>query len=141
MKIKVKKLHEDAKIPFRANDTDVGYDVFSTIEYTLKPGERYNFPTGFALEFDKGYAAIVKDRSSMANKFGIHALAGVIDPGYRGEYKIELINLGTEDCHIEKNQKIAQILFVPVMTPELEEATELSDSSRGNGGFGSSGKF
>ncbi len=141
MQVKIKKLVPDLKMPCYAHPGDVGLDVFSREDYDLKPGERKLFDLGFALEFPAGYAAIVKDKSSLANKHGVHTMGGVFDAGYRGGYNILLINLGSETVKIEKGQKIAQYVFYPVEFAELQEVDELSDTSRGEGQFGSTGKF
>ncbi len=141
MQVKIKKLVPDLKMPCYAHHGDVGLDVFSREDYDLKPGERKLFDLGFALEFPAGYAAIVKDKSSLANKHGVHTMGGVFDAGYRGCYNILLINLGSETVRIEKGQKIAQYVFYPVEFAELEEVEELSDTTRGEGQFGSTGKF
>jgi len=140
MKIKIKKVNPEAKLPLYAHPGDVGMDLFSLEDYDLKPGERKIFFVGFALEFSEGYAAIVKDKSSLPNKAGIHTMGGVYDAGYRGEYNVQLINLGGEAYHISKGDKIAQLVIFPVVIAELQEAQELSDSSRGEGRFGSTGK-
>ncbi len=141
MHINVKKLNPLAKIPSYAHPGDVGMDLYSIETYALAPGERRVFPVGFALEFPTGYAAIVKDKSSLPKNFGLHTMGGVFDAGYRGEYNVQLINLGTEPCTIEIGQKIAQLIIIPVAIPELVEVAELSESARGTGGFGSTGKF
>jgi dUTP pyrophosphatase len=140
MKIRIKRLHEDAVLPNYAHPGDVGLDIYSLEEYELKPGERKVFPVGFALEFEDGYAAIVKDKSSLPNKAGIHTMGGVFDSGYRGEYNAQLINLGNEPYLIEKGDKIAQIVVFPVAIASIEEVDELSDSNRGDGRFGSTGR-
>lgn len=140
MKIKIKKLNENAKLPTYAHPGDVGMDMYSLDDYELKVGERRIFPVGFALEFETGYAAIVKDKSSLPMKYGIHTMGGVFDAGYRGEYNVNLINLGNENYKISKGDKIAQLVIYPVAIADLEEASELSDSSRGAGNFGSTGK-
>ena len=141
MDIKLKRVDETAKMPFYAHPGDVGLDLFSKEEKTLAPGERYNFMLGFALEFPEGYAGIMKDRSSMARKYGIHVMGGVYDAGYRGEYNVELINLSKEPFTIEKHQKIAQLVLFPVALGNIVEVDELSESARGEGRFGSTGKF
>jgi len=140
MILKIKKLFEDTKLPNYAHPGDVGMDMYAREDYDLKPGERKVFFTGFALEFEHGYAAIVKDKSSLPNKAGIHTMGGVFDAGYRGEYNVQLINLGQEIYHISKGDKIAQLIIYPVIIADLEEVSELSDSSRGEGRFGSTGK-
>ncbi|PIZ94256.1 MAG: dUTP diphosphatase [Candidatus Magasanikbacteria bacterium CG_4_10_14_0_2_um_filter_37_12] len=140
MEIKIKKLDENAKLPEYAHPGDVGMDFFSIEEHTLKPGEHRAFKTGIAMEFPIGYAAIVKDKGSMAH-VGIHSMGGVFDAGYRGEYFIHLINHGAKDFIVEKGRKIAQIIIFPVEIPTLTETNKLSDSARGEGRFGSTGKF
>ncbi len=140
MKLKVKMLKENAKMPSYAHPGDVGLDLYSTEDYTLQPGERKIFYVGFALEFDFGHAAIVKDKSGMAAA-GIHTCGGVFDAGYRGEYNAQLVNFGTEPYEVKEGQKIAQLIIYPVIIGELEKADELSDTSRGEGKMGSTGKF
>ena len=140
MKIKIKKLHPDAHLPTYAHPGDVGMDLYSVEEYTLQPGERHVFPVGFALEFDTGYAAIIKDKSSLPRNAGLHTMGGVYDAGYRGEYNVIIINLGQEPYRIEKGDKIAQLVIYPVIIADLEEVGELSQSERGEGRFGSTGK-
>jgi len=140
MKLKIKKLFADSKLPTYAHPGDVGMDMFSREDYDLKPGERKVFFVGFALEFENGYAAIVKDKSSLPNKVGIHTMGGVYDAGYRGEYNVQLVNLGQETYHISIGDKIAQLVIYPIVIADLEEVSELSDSIRGEGRFGSTGK-
>ena len=120
---------------------DAGLDLYSMEEYEIKPGERKIFDCGFALEFPAGYAAIVKDKSSLPKNAGLHTMGGVFDSGYRGEYNVQLINMGQEAYKIEKGQKIAQIVIFPVEIPTLKEVDELSESERGEGRYGSTGKF
>ena len=140
MKLKIKKLKPEAILPTYAHPGDVGMDVYSLEDYDLKPMERRNFFVGFAMEFDEGYAVIVKDKSSLPNKVGIHTMGGVYDAGYRGEYNVQLINLGQDTYHISKGDKIAQLIVYPIIIAELEETDKLSESSRGEGRFGSTGK-
>lgn len=140
MKLKIKRLHVDATIPNYAHPGDVGLDLYSLENYEIKPGERKIFNLGFALEFETGYAAIVKDKSSLPMKYGLHTMGGVFDAGYRGEYNVNLINLGNESYKISKGDKIAQLVIYPVIIADIEEVSELSDSSRGEGRFGSTGK-
>ncbi|MBT3816891.1 MAG: dUTP diphosphatase [Candidatus Magasanikbacteria bacterium] len=142
MKVKIKQMHDDAILPKYAHPGDVGLDVYNREEdYTLQPGERKVFFVGFSLKFEPGYVARVCDRSSVPNHYGLHTMGGIYDAGYRGEYNVQLVNLSDKEVTIEKNQKIAQILIYPVIIAELEEVTELSDSDRGDGRFGSTGKF
>lgn len=139
LKIRFKRLRADAKIPSYAHPGDVGLDLRSVEDHELAPGARRVFYVGFALEFPEGYAAIVKDKSSLPKNAGIHVMGGVYDAGYRGEYNVQLINLGNAPYKIEKGQKIAQLVIFPVAVALLEETNELSDTSRGTGGFGSTG--
>ncbi|PIR76322.1 MAG: dUTP diphosphatase [Candidatus Magasanikbacteria bacterium CG10_big_fil_rev_8_21_14_0_10_42_10] len=140
MNIYLKKLDPEAKLPQYAHPGDVGMDFFSLEAYTLKPGEQRVFKTGIAMEFPIGFAAIVKDKGGMANA-GIHTMGGVFDAGYRGEYLIQLINHSDTVFSVEKGRKIAQIIIFPVEIPTLEEVEELSESARGEGRYGSTGKF
>jgi dUTP pyrophosphatase len=140
MEIKIKRLHPDAKLPNYAHPGDVGLDLYSLEDYTLEPQERKIFTIGFALEFPEGYAAIVKDKSSVSSA-GVHTFGGVYDAGYRGEYNVGLVNLGTEPFEIKKGQKLAQLVLFPVAIADIVEADELSDTSRGEGAYGSTGKF
>lgn len=140
MQIKVKRLNPEAKLPKYAHPGDVGMDLYSMEDYTLKPGERKIFPLGFALEFETGHAAIIKDKGSLPKNAGIHTMGGVFDAGFRGEYNVNLINLGQEPYNIEKADKIAQLIIYPVEIAELVETEQLSESSRGTGSFGSTGR-
>lgn len=139
MKIQIKKLNSDAKIPHFALEGDVGMDLYSIKDIVLKPGERVSCPTGIAMKIPEGYAALIWDKSGPSHKFGIKTLGGVFDSNYTGEYLIGLINLGKENYAIEKGQKIAQVLVQKVECPEIEEVDELEETNRGDGGFGSTG--
>lgn len=139
MKIKIKKLNPEAKLPTYAHAGDVGLDLCALEEITIQPGEHARFWNGFALEFPEGFAAIVKDKSSIS-KARLHTMGGVFDAGYRGEYNVHLVNLSDKPYTVEKGQKVAQLVIFPVAIAELEEVQELSDSSRGEGRFGSTGK-
>jgi len=138
MKLKIKKLHPDAKIPSYANKTDAGMDIYSIEDVIILPNTRTLVKTGISMEFEKGYVALVWDKSGIA-KNGLTKIGGVIDSGYRGEYKIMLLNISSKPYKIVKGQKIAQILIQKVFQPEIELVEELSSSDRGEGGFGSTG--
>ncbi len=139
MILKIKKLKSEAKLPKYAHPGDVGLDLFSMETVTIKPGEHYRLWHGFALEFPSGYAALVKDKSSIS-KSGLHTMGGVFDAGYRGEYNTHLVNLTDKPYTIEVGDKVSQLIIFPVAIAEIEEVEELSDSERGEGGFGSTGK-
>ncbi len=139
MKLKIKRLKENAKLPSYAHPGDVGLDVFALEDMVIQPGEQTLVYHGFALEFEEGYGAFVMDKSSVA-KAGLKTLGGVFDAGFRGEYNSQVINVGKEPYVIEAGDKVAQLVILPVTIAELEETDTLSESSRGTGAFGSTGK-
>lgn len=139
MKIQVKKLHPEAKIPDFSHPGDAGMDLYSVADIVLKPGERASVPIGLAIAIPDGYVSLIWDKGGPSHKFGIKTLGGVADCGYRGEYLVGLVNLSQEDFEIKVGQKIAQLLIQKVEHPEVEEVTELDETSRGDGRFGSTG--
>ena len=140
MKIKVKKLHPDAQIPIIAHLGDAGCDLFATEDVALKVGQREQVPTGLAFEIPDRYVGLIWDKSGLSHKAGIKTLGGVIDSGYRGEIMVGVINLGNESHTFKKGEKVAQLLIQKIQSPTFEEVIELSDTSRGEGGFGSTGR-
>lgn len=140
MTIKFLKIKKDVITPQYAHPGDAGMDLYALESKIIKPGERHAFRLGFATEFSKNYTALVWDKGSLPLKAGVHALAGVVDSGYRGEYIIILINLGEKAYTIEKGDKIAQLLIQPIITAKIKIVTNLTDSSRGSGAFGSTGR-
>lgn len=140
MTIKFQKLFPSAKIPTYAHPGDAGLDLYACEDIIIEPGVRHAVSLGFALEIPHGFVARILDRSGLAIKNGIHCLAGVVDAGYRGEYKVIMINLGQEAYTVEKGDRVAQMLIQPVEICDIEEVEELSNSERGEGGFGASGK-
>jgi len=140
MKLKIKKLDPQAKLPQFALVGDVGMDIFSNENLLIKPGERVFCKTGIAMEFETDYTALIWDKGGMAFN-GIKTMGGVFEGTYHGEYLIGLVNLGQIDFEVKQGQKIAQVLFQKVERPQIEEVAELSESSRGEGRFGSTGKF
>ena len=140
LKLKIKKLNQDAKLPSYAHKGDAGMDIFSCIDETLLPNERKTISTGISIEIPEGYVALIWDKSGLASKQGIKTMAGVCDANYRGEYKIVLLNTSSENFNIKKGDKIAQILIQPIENAEIEEVKELNETERNDGGFGSSGK-
>jgi len=140
LKVLVKKLRDDVKIPSYAFSGDAGMDLCSCEDYTLRSGERHTFKLGFATEFPKGYVALIWDKSGLAARHGLTVLAGVVDYNYRGEYGVVLLNTNKKPYEVRKGDKIAQLLIQRVEQAEAKEVKELSDTDRGNGGFGSTGK-
>lgn len=139
MELKIKKLSEDIETPDFAYEHDAAFDLRASHSETIKPGEKKIIKTGLAMAIPVGYVGLIWDRSGMAAKYSLHTLAGVIDAGYRGEVGVVMVNLGSEDFNIEKNMRIAQMLIQPVLQPKIKEVTDLEESERGEGGFGSSG--
>lgn len=144
MKLKIKKLNENAVIPQRATEYSAGADLFACIEnpITIKKGEIVKIPTGISAEPEnKNVMLVISARSGLASKFGITPAngIGIIDSDYRGEIAVPLINLGSSDFIIEKNMRIAQLIAVPIIFPEIIQADSLSDTQRGSDGFGSTG--
>jgi dUTP pyrophosphatase len=139
MKIKIKKLKDGAKLPNYAHPGDVGMDMYAMETVTIKPMEHHRFFHGFAMEFPEGNAGIIMDKSSIS-KAGLIHMGGVFDAGYRGEYNTHLVNLGSEPYTVEEGDKVSQLVIIPVVIAEIEETDTLSDSSRGMGAFGSTGK-
>lgn len=140
MDIKIKKMTPEAKLPAYAHAGDAGMDLFSCVDMTLAPGETKPVPTGIQMAIPPGHAGLVWDKSGISLK-GVHRLAGVVDAGYRGEVRVVMVNLGTEPFEIKSGMKIAQMLIQPVEAPTIVESDTLDDTSRGAGGFGSTGLF
>jgi dUTP pyrophosphatase len=139
--IKIKKLRDDAIIPRYSHVGDAGMDLFSVEEnFILKPMEKKLISTGLSIELPEGYVALIWDKSGIANE-GIKTMGGVIDSNYRGECKVILINLSSKDYEIKKYQKIAQVLIQSIEKAEILEVEKLSETKRGENGFGSTGKF
>lgn len=139
MKILIKKLHPDAKLPAFALPGDAGMDLFSIIDATLAPSEKISCPTGVAIKIPEGYVGLVWDKSGLAHKSGITNIGGVYDSNYAGEYIIGLVNLGKESYEIKKGQKIAQLLVQKIETPEVELIEKMPETVRGEKRFGSTG--
>ena len=128
-------------LPAYASEDAVGLDVTAAEELMLQPGERHAVATGFAIEIPRGYEVQVRPRSGLAIKQGITCLntPGTIDSDYRGEVKVILINLGEEDFHIRRGDRIAQLIIAPFARASWNEVGDLDETGRGAGGFGSTG--
>lgn len=136
--MKVKRLSENAILPQKAHDGDLGYDLFASEAVLLGPGATELVPTGIAIQFPEYYGGIIKDRSSVATKFDLFTVAGVIDNGYTGEIKIAIHNAGTKLHAITPGDKVAQMILIPTVAFNVEEVDELiSSDGREDGGFGS----
>jgi dUTP pyrophosphatase len=137
--IQIKKISSEAVLPTRAHADDAGMDLYSLEDGILEPGQGKMIRTGIAIALEVGFVGLVADRSSMAKK-GIKTAGGVIDAGYRGEIHIVLWNISREPVQIKRQERIAQLLIMPIATPAVVEAEQLDDTARGAKGFGSSGK-
>ena len=138
--IKFKKLHPAAIPPSYAHPGDAGMDFFALEKTALKPGERKAIRTGISIEIDEGYAGLFWDKSGIAIREGLKTIGGVIDAGYRGEILIGMINLSDKEYVFEAGHKVAQMLVQKVEHCQIKEASGLSQTKRGTGGFGSTGK-
>ncbi len=140
MDLKVKKTRRDAKLPQYGHTGDAGLDLFSSIDFVLEKGQVEAIPSGIKVAIPEGFVGLIWDKSGVSLK-GVHRLAGVVDSGYRGEVKVVMVNLSDKPYIIEKGMKIAQMLVQPIMMVRVVETEDLDDTSRGEGGFGSTGKF
>jgi dUTP pyrophosphatase len=141
MKIKIKRLNKQSIIPFYEHFNDSGLDLISIEEVEILSGNSHLIPTGIAIELPPNTEAQIRPRSGLALKHQITVLntPGTIDEGYRGEIGVILINHGKQTFKVTKGMKIAQMVIAPVIRVEIEEVDQLSDTSRGSGGFGSTG--
>lgn len=143
MELKVSLLAEAATLPTRAHDGDAGLDLYASEGAHLGPGERWSVGTGIALEIPQGHAGLVLPRSGLAREHGISLVnaPGLIDAGYRGEVRVLLLNTDPAQVfRIEPGDRIAQLVVAPIALAEPVQAEALTDSVRGEGGFGSSGR-
>jgi len=146
IKLEFKRLDHGQDLPLPAYQSDLaaGLDLLAAVENPLwlEPGSRALVPTGLAMALPAGYEAQVRPRSGLAAKHGVTVLntPGTIDADYRGEVKVILINLGDTAFEISRGDRIAQMVIAPVLQAEIEEVEILSETSRGAGGFGSTGQ-
>jgi dUTP pyrophosphatase len=140
--LRVRRLDRRAVLPTRAHDDDAGLDLYALEASSLAPGERAAIPTGIAVEIPAGHAGLVLPRSGLALRHGIALVnaPGLIDPGYRGEVRVLLLNTDrSQPFDVSAGDRIAQLLVVRTEAAIVVEDEELSSSERGGGGFGSSG--
>ena len=157
MEIKYSKLIDTAQVPFRANESDAGYDLFSTEYVTIEPFQRKLVATGISVEIPPGFYGRIAPRSGLSCKKGIDVMAGVIDSGYRGEVKVLLISFNFEGYNLKPNayeamfgssnkidikpgDRIAQLIIEKCYDVDWQQMKTLKNSERGEGGFGSSGE-
>jgi dUTP diphosphatase len=143
MQLPVAKLKEGAMLPSRAHEGDAGLDLYACEPAHIGPGERWGVGTGVGVEIPEGHAGLVLPRSGLARDHGIALVnaPGLIDSGYRGELRVLLLNTDpAETFRVEPGDRIAQLVLTPIVTAEVVETSALSESVRGGGGFGSSGR-
>lgn len=134
-------LDPSGRLPRRSNPADAGADLFSAESLMIHPGERALVGTSVALEIPEGFYGRIAPRSGLAAKHGIDVLAGVVDSSYRGEIKVVLLNTDRHNTfHVEKGDRIAQIIVESHFNLPIVEVDDLSESNRGGGGFGSTGR-
>ena len=142
--MRVKKLRENAIIPTYGSPDAAGADLYACLDadVTIEPGKTVFIPTGLAMEVPKGYAGLIYARSSMGTKRGLAPAnkVGVVDSDYRGEVMVALHNHGQQPQVVAHGERIAQLLVTPVLAPAFEECDDLTDTQRGTGGFGSTGR-
>lgn len=139
MKLSIKKINNDAVLPTRAHADDAGMDLYVNNKQVITAHTTVPVSTGVSMEIPTGYVGLIWDKSSVGAK-GLKTLGGVVDSGYRGEIKVVVHNLNDEDFIFEHGQKIAQMLIQKVELLDIEEVKDLSSTSRGEGGFGSTGR-
>lgn len=139
--MKIKLLREGAVVPKRATEGSAGYDLYACLEndVTIAPREIKIIPTGISVMAEKDTAVMIYARSGLSTKYGISLAngVGVVDSDYRGEVGVALINNGNKDFTVENGMRIAQMVITPILTPDLIVSDELSETERGEGGFGS----
>jgi len=144
VKLRVRLLDPAARLPERAHEDDAGYDLCSVETHVIGPGERARVRTGLSLELPPGHAGWVVPRSGLADRHGISLVnaPGLVDPGYRGELRVTLLNTGDTPYAARAGDRIAQLLLVPFAAPEVRvvEALDGGPDARGELGFGSSGR-
>lgn len=144
MKVNIKKLNKNAKIPNKGSEFSAGYDLYACLDESvnIKSNQTVKIPTGLAMEIPVGYAGMIFARSGLSTKKGLAPAnkVGVCDSDYRGEYIVALHNHSDEDVIVNPGERIAQLVIIPFLSVDFIETDELNDTVRGKGGFGSTGK-
>jgi len=137
--LKLKRVHVDAKVPFKGSVESAGYDLKSTIGVIIQPWSRAIVPTGWAMTVPKGTYGRVAPRSGLAARNSIDVAAGVVDRDYTGEVKVILVNNSDIEFKVNVGDRIAQLIIESIANPKIVIVPDLSETSRGSGGFGSTG--
>jgi len=139
VKIKIKKLREDAKLPTHGHPGDAGMDFYCIEDVIFRAGKQERVHTGVAIEIPDGYVGLVWDKSSISFNLGLKVMGGVIDSGFRGEIVMNLLNVSDKEVMLEKGQKFTQMLIQKFEHCDIVEVDELSETVRGSGREGSTG--
>ena len=139
MKIKVKKLHKDAKLPTHGHPGDAGLDFYCVEDVLFPPGKQERVHTGVAIEIPKGYVGLIWDKSLISFNLGLKVMGGVIDSSYRGEIIMNLLNVSNKEVLMTKDHKIAQMVIQKFEHCDIVEVDEISKTVRGEGREGSTG--
>ena len=142
MKVRINRTDKELPMPHYKYDGDAGMDIYSKVDEIIFPGQYKMIPTGIKVEVPYGFEMQVRPRSGLAAKHGVSIVnsPGTVDHQYRGEVGVVLINHGKEDFHVKRGDRIAQMVFKKIEIVRLEETEDLTESSRGEGGFGSTGR-
>ncbi len=138
--LKIVRMDKDVPLPKYALRGDAAFDLLASEAITFKPGERVQVKTGLKMEIPEGYVGFIWDKSGLSHKGGLKTLGGVIDSSYRGEVMVGMINLSDASYTFEKGNKVAQMCIQKKEEVTIVEVETLSDTERGVGGFGSTGK-
>ena len=141
-RLQVRRLDPDVPLPSYAHPGDAGLDLASAEDRVLRPGERGAISTGLAIAVPDGWVGLVHPRSGLSLRDGVTVVnaPGTVDSGYRGELKVLLVNLGDRPVEIARGERVAQLVLQRVGRAMVEEVDELDDTTRGEGGFGSTGR-
>ncbi|HLP44079.1 MAG TPA: dUTP diphosphatase [Candidatus Nanoarchaeia archaeon] len=138
--LKIVRMDKSLPLPKYALQGDAAFDLLASEAVTFKPGERVQVKTGLKMEIPEGYVGFIWDKSGLSHKGGLKTLGGVIDSSYRGEVMVGMINLSDAPYTFERGNKVAQMCIQKKEDVTIVEAEELSETARGEGGFGSTGK-
>ncbi len=137
--LEIKKMYKDVIEPEYILDSDIGLDIRAYETVSIKPLEQKIIKTGLKIRIPEGHVGLIRDRAGIVSNMNVHTAAGTFDPGYRGEISIVLVNLGDYEVEIEKEMRIAQIIIIPVRRVKIKVVDFLSETNRGERGFGSTG--
>lgn len=139
IKLKVKKLYDDAKLPTKGHPGDAGLDFYAHETVRFSPGEQMRVHTGVAIEIPEGFVGLIWDKSGISFNMGLKVMGGVMDAGYRGEVVMSMLNTRGKEAVLEKGHKVAQMIIQKFEDCDIVETSDLTDTVRGTGREGSTG--